>query len=326
VKRTFIMKKVFIGLGIFLVVLLAAAALMPYLFKDKVKQVLDKQIEKNVAAKVIYNTDDVSLSVFRQFPNLSLTVNNLTVVGLDSFQRDTLAALPAFSMGLDLMSVISGDELKVKSVHLQNPSIKLVVLKSGRANWDIFKEDTTQAPSAPGDTSYFNMAISGWEIENGKLVYEDHSIPFGLAAYNVNHTGSGDFERNVFDMVSQTTAQGFTMTYDGVNYLENTRLDADVTLGMDLNKSLYTFKKNKIQINEFPFGFDGTILMPADDIDLDLTFQAAETGFRNLLSSCRVCSPKNSATLTPTVKWLSKAMSKAGSTTPPCRASAPSCR
>jgi hypothetical protein len=279
------MKKVFIGLGIFLVVLLAAAALMPYLFKDKVKEVLDKQIEKNVAAKVIYSTDDVSLSVFRHFPNLSLTVNNLTVIGLDSFQRDTLAALPAFSMGLDLMSVISGGELKVKSVHLQNPSIKLVVLKSGRANWEIFKTDTTlTAPESPADTSHFNMAINGWEIENGKLVYEDRSIPFGLAAHHVNHTGSGDFESNVFDMVSKTTADGFTMTYDGINYLENTRLDADVTLGMDLNKSLFTFKENKIQINEFPFGFDGSILMPADDIDLDLTFQAAETGFKNILS------------------------------------------
>jgi hypothetical protein len=279
------MKKVFIGLGIFLVVLLAAAALLPYLFKDKVKEVLDKQIEKNVAAKVIYNTDDVSLSVFRNFPNLSLTVNNLTVIGLDSFQRDTLAALPAFSMGLDLMSVISGDELKVKSIHLREPRIKLVVLKSGRANWDIFKEDTTlTTPETTPDTSYFNMAISGWEIENARLVYEDLSIPMGLVAYNVNHTGSGDFESNVFDMVSQTTAEGFTMTYDGINYLENVRLDADVTLGMDLNKSQYTFKENKIQINEFPFGFNGSILMPADDIDLDLTFQAAETGFKNILS------------------------------------------
>lgn len=278
------MKKVFIGLGIFLVVLLAAAALMPYLFKDKVKQVLDKQIEKNVAARVIYKADDVSLSVFRHFPQLSLTVNNLTVIGLDSFQRDTLAALPAFSMGLDLLSVISGDELKVKSIHLQDPKIKLLVLKSGRANWDIFKEDTSQVSPEPADTSYFNMAISGWEIENGKLSYEDLSIPFGVTAQQVNHTGSGDFTRNVFDMVSKTTATAFTMTYGGVNYLENTRLDAEVTMGMDLNKSLYTFKKNKVRINAFPFEFNGSVLMPEEDIDLDLTFQAAETDFRNLLS------------------------------------------
>lgn len=40
------MKKLIIGIAVFLVVLIAAAALLPYLFRDKVKQVLDKQIEK----------------------------------------------------------------------------------------------------------------------------------------------------------------------------------------------------------------------------------------------------------------------------------------
>jgi len=278
------MKKVFIGFVILIVVLLAAAALVPYLFKDKVKQVLDKQIAENVNAKVIYAADDVSLSLFRHFPNLALSVNNLTVVGLDSFQRDTLAILPNFSLGLDVMSVITGDELKVKSVLLQEPKIKLVVLKSGQANWDIFKADTASVTPAIADTTNFKMAIKGWEIQNGNLIYQDLSIPFGLAARRVNHTGSGDFSQNVFDMVSNTTADAFTVTYGGINYLENTQLKAAVTLGMDLNKSQYTFKENKIQVNEFPFGFNGSIAMPGNDIDLDLTFQAAETGFKNILS------------------------------------------
>ncbi|PIQ20097.1 MAG: hypothetical protein COW65_17005 [Cytophagales bacterium CG18_big_fil_WC_8_21_14_2_50_42_9] len=278
------MKKVFIGFAIFIVVLLAAAALVPYLFKDKVKEVLDKQIAENVNAKVSYKADAVHLSLLRHFPNLALSVDNLTVIGLDSFQRDTLAALPNFSMGLDMMSVITGDELKVKSILLQDPSIKLVKLKSGRTNWDIFITDTTATEPANTDTTSFNMAINKWEIRNGSLVYEDLSIPMGIAASNVNHTGSGDFAENVFDMVSETTSDAFTVTYGGINYVENAKLNADVTLGMDLNKSQFTFKENKIQLNEFPFGFNGSILMPADDIDLDITFQAAETGFKNILS------------------------------------------
>src|SRR3712207_39055 len=132
------MKKVFIGFAILMVVLLAAAALAPYLFKDKIKQVLDKQIAKNVKAKVLYQTDNVNISLFRDFPNLALSIDDLTIIGQDSFQRDTLAALPNFSLGLDLISVIAGDRLKIRSVKLQDPRLKLKVLKSGRANWDIF--------------------------------------------------------------------------------------------------------------------------------------------------------------------------------------------
>ncbi|MDX5419166.1 MAG: AsmA family protein [Hymenobacteraceae bacterium] len=278
------MKKVAIGFLIFLAVLFAAAALVPLLFKDKIKQALDKEIAKNISATVIYETDDVSLSLFRDFPNISLGVDNLTVVGQDSFQTDTLAQVPSFRMGLNLMSVIGGDELKINSITLDEPVIRLIVLKSGKANWDIFKEDTTAAAAADTAASDFRMAIKQWKVNNGTLYYDDLSIPFGLAAYNVNHTGSGDFEQDVFDMESQTTADRFTMTYDGANYLENARLNADVTMAMDLNQSLYTFKDNSIRVNEFPFRFDGTILMPEEAIDFDLAFSATETDFRNVLS------------------------------------------
>ncbi|MBK0403595.1 AsmA family protein [Adhaeribacter sp. BT258] len=277
------MKKVFIGFAIFLVILLAAAALVPVLFKDKIKEVVDREIAKNVEAKVIYNADDIGVSIFSTFPNLGLNIDNLAVVGVDSFQRDTLAYLPQFRMGLDLMSVISGDQLKIKSIKLTQPNIKLKVLKSGKANWDIYKAVPTEGEP---DTvqSDFSMAMEKWEVENGKLVYEDLSIPFSVQLLKMNHTGSGDFEKSVFDMVSKTTSEGFTMTYDGVNYITNKKLDADVTLAMDLDKSLYTFKDNKFKINDFAMDFAGTILMPKEDIDLDLTFKALDTDFKTILS------------------------------------------
>lgn len=278
------MKKVVIGFFVFLAVLLALAALVPLLFKDKIKQALDKEIAKNINASVVYATDDVSLSLFRDFPNMSLGVENLLVVGQDSFATDTLAKVPSFQMGLDLMSVITGNRVKVNSIKLDDPTIRLLVLKSGKANWDIFISDTTTTAEADTAASDFRMAIKRWDINNGTLFYDDLSIPFGLAAYNVQHTGSGDFEKSVFDMKSQTTADRFVMTYDGVNYIENAVLDADVTMAMDLDKFLFTFKDNHIRINELPVQFAGTILMPEEDIDLDLTFKAADTDFRSVLS------------------------------------------
>ncbi len=278
------MKKVVIGFFIFLAVLLAVAALVPVLFKDKIKQTLDKEIAKNINANVIYQTDDVSLSLFRDFPNVSLGVENLAIVGIDSFATDTLAQIPSFRMGLDLMSVISGDELEINSVTLEEPTIRLVVLKSGKANWDIMKPDTAAVTPADTVASDFAIAIKKWDVNNGTLFYDDLSIPFGMAAYNVDHTGSGDFAKDIFDMESKTTSDRFTMTYDGVNYIENGKLDADVTMAMDLNKYLYTFKDNNIRLNELPFTFAGTILMPDEAMDFDLTFKATETDFRNVLS------------------------------------------
>ncbi|WP_210489799.1 AsmA-like C-terminal region-containing protein [Rufibacter aurantiacus] len=277
------MRKVFIGLAVFIVVLLAAAALIPIFFKDKIKERLDKEIAKSINARVLYETNNVSLSLFRTFPDLGLSVKELTIVGKDSFQRDTLAYLPDFNLGLDLMSVISGDQIEINSVQMNEPRLKLLVLKSGRANWDIFIPDTAATPEAQ-DTADFKMGIEEWKINNGQIVYQDLSIPFGVNAYNVQHTGSGDLAKDVFDMETKTQAERFTMTYGGVNYIENKKLDADVTMAMDLANMKYTFKDNNFRINDFALGMAGSIAMPTDDINLDLTFKALETDFKNIFS------------------------------------------
>ncbi|KAA3440428.1 AsmA family protein [Rufibacter hautae] len=277
------MRKVFIGLAVFIVVLLAAAALIPIFFKDKIKERLDKEIAKSINARVLYETNNVSLSLFRTFPDLGLSVKELTIVGKDSFQRDTLAYLPDFNLGLDLMSVISGDQIEINSVQMDEPRLKLLVLKSGKANWDIFIPDSAATPEAQ-DTTDFKMGIEEWKINNGQIVYQDLSIPFGVNAYNVQHTGSGDLAKDVFDMETKTQAERFTMTYGGVNYIENKKLDADVTLAMDLANMKYTFKDNNFRINDFALGMAGSIAMPTDDINLDLTFKALETDFKNIFS------------------------------------------
>ncbi|TYZ11427.1 AsmA family protein [Hymenobacter lutimineralis] len=278
------MRKVLLGALIFLVVLVAAVALAPVLFKDKIKQALDKQLAQRVAAKVEYNPDNVSLSLLRSFPDLSLGIDGLRIIGQDSFSRDTLAFLPSFRVGLDLMSVVRGDEIKIKTIQLDQPDLSLRVLKSGRANWDIFLSDSAAAAKGQ-DTSQVRVAIKGWEINGGKLRYEDLTIPFAMQLRGIDHTGSGDFEQNVFDMVSQTTAQSFSMQFDGTEYVTNKKLTGNVTLAMDLGKMLFTFKDNKVQLNDFPAAFQGTIGLPNDtDITYDLTFKALETDFKNILS------------------------------------------
>ena len=278
------MRKILLGVVVFLVVLVAAAALAPLLFKDKLRALADRQIAQRVRAKVLYNPADIDVSVFHSFPDLTLDIKNLRVIGLDSFSRDTLAYLPSMRVGLDLMTVLKGQEVKINTVELEWPDLSLRRLKSGRANWDVVISDSAAAAKGQ-DTSQVSLAIKGWKLTDGRLRYEDLTLPFSMEARGVNHRGSGDFARNVFDMSSQTTATDLDMTYNGVAYVTDKQLDADVTMNMDLNRNLYTFKDNKIKLNDFPFSFAGVIGLPnADDITYDVTFKALETDFKTLLS------------------------------------------
>ena len=278
------MRKALIGIAIFLVLLVVGAALVPILFKGKLRAMVDQQLAQRVRATVQYDPATIDVSLLRSFPDMTVNIRYLRVIGLDSFSRDTLAYLPNLRVGLDVMSVVRGGAIDIKTVELERPDVSLRVLKSGRANWDVLISDSAAAAKGQ-DTTQLHLAIKGWKVTDGRLRYEDLTLPFAMQARGVNHTGSGDFARNVFDMVSQTTATDLDMTYDGVAYVTDKQLDADVTMNMDLNKSLYTFKDNKVTLNDFPFSFAGAIGLPnAEDITYDLTFKAVETDFKTLLS------------------------------------------
>ena len=278
------MRKILLGLVVFVVVLVVALAAAPFLFKDKLRALADQQIAQRVRAKVQYNPADIDVSLLHSFPDLTLDIKNLRVIGLDSFSRDTLAYLPNLRVGLDVMTVIKGQEIKINTVELERPDLSLRRLKSGLANWDVMISDSAAAAKGQ-DTTQLSLAIKGWKLTEAHLRYEDLTLPMRMEARGVNHSGSGDFASNVFDMTSKTTAADMDVTYGGVAYLTDKQLDADVTLNMDLNKSLYTFKDNKIKLNDFPFSFAGAIGLPnATDITYDITFKALETDFKNLLS------------------------------------------
>ena len=278
------MRKILLGAIVFVVVLMAAAVAAPFLFKGKLRALADKQIAQRVRAQVQYDPASIDVSVLHSFPDLTLDIQNLRVIGLDSFSRDTLAFLPTVRVGLDIMTVIKGQEIKINSVELERPDLSLRRLKSGRANWDVLISDSAAAAKGQ-DTSQVSLAIKGWKLTDGRLRYEDLTLPFRMEARGVSHSGSGDFASNVFDMKSHTTATDLDMSYNNVAYVTDKQLDADVTMNMDLNKDLYTFKDNKVKLNDFPFSFAGAIGLPnATDITYDLTFKALETDFKTLLS------------------------------------------
>ncbi|ALW84447.1 hypothetical protein AUC43_04710 [Hymenobacter sedentarius] len=278
------MRKILIGIAVFLVVLVAAAALAPVLFKGKLRALADKQIAQRVRANVQYDPANIDVTLLHSFPDMTVNIRDLRVIGLDSFSRDTLAYLPNLRVGLDVMSVVRGGQVDIKSIEMDRPDLSLRRLKSGLANWDVIISDSAAAAKGQ-DTSQVHLAIKGWDLTDGRLRYEDLSLPFSMQARGVNHSGSGDFASNVFDMKSQTTATDLDMTYNGVAYVTDKQLNADVTMNMDLNKNLYTFKDNKIKLNDFPFSFAGAIGLPNDkDITYDLTFKALETDFKTLLS------------------------------------------
>src|SRR5918912_3189342 len=121
---------------------LALLIVLPLLFRDRIAQRVKVEVNRNLAAHVDWR--DAGLSFFRNFPNLTLTLDGLTTIGVGRFEDDTLAAVRHLRVVLDLASVlgnvVGGRPLVIHAVELDQPRLALIALEDGSANWDITKQ------------------------------------------------------------------------------------------------------------------------------------------------------------------------------------------
>ncbi len=90
--------------GTLILLLLALLVVLPLLFRDRIAQRAKLEVNRSLDARVEWR--DVGLTFFRNFPNLTLRLDDLTVAGKGRFEGDTLAAIRHFQVVLDLASVL----------------------------------------------------------------------------------------------------------------------------------------------------------------------------------------------------------------------------
>lgn len=275
------MKKLIkISLVSFLVILVALIVI-PFLFKGKIIQKIKDETNNTLNADFNFDEKELSLSLIKSFPNLNIEIEKLSIVGRDSFKGDTLVYLPKVSLSVNVMSAIRGEQIKINKIELNQPQINLLVLKSGRANWDIAKPDTTNIDTTE---SFFDIGLKKLEIENGNLLYNDESLGFMTRLKNFNHTLSGDFTQDNFLLKTNTDAQEFTLAYGGVNYIHEVASTIKANIDMDMKNMKFTFKDNDILLNELNLGGEGFVDMNDNDMDFDLVFNTKKTDFKTILS------------------------------------------
>jgi hypothetical protein len=279
------MKKILLVLLIVLIVLTGAVIAIPFLFKDEIISAIDSEISKNVEAHVYFDTNKIGVSIIKNFPNITLTLEDCGIVGAGIFEKDTLAAVEAFDLTVDLKSLISGNKIKLKSINLVNPRIVVLVHEDGQANYNIMI-DNDAAPKEVQVEEQEDMEISidNWNIENGKVVYYDYASNFLMALDGFNHTGSGDFSMEVFDINTSTSIDRMMASYNDIEYLKNKELKADLVLHVDLTNNQYSFGKNTISINDFDFGFEGFLEVLSDHYNMDINFQGKNNSVKSILS------------------------------------------
>lgn len=276
------MKKFLKIFALVVIILVGAAVALPFIFKGKIVELVKREANKQLTATVDFD-NDVSLSLFKNFPQFTIGLKNFSVA--DSLDTDTLISVKDFSATLDVMSVISGDKIQINEISLNQPRIYAKVGKDGTPNWDIMKQSGDTATETPSDTSSsFKLGLKKLEIINGRIVYDDQQGKMYTALEGLNHELSGDFTQDLFLLSTKTDIEAITFGMEGLNYLNKVKGNLKADIEADMKQFKFTFKENELMLNELAADFDGFVAMPADDIEMDLKFAAKQTEFKNILS------------------------------------------
>jgi AsmA-like C-terminal region len=280
----FIMKKILIIFVSFIALLAVSAFAVPFFFKDKIQAKVNQEIQKKINATVYYK--DFDLSLFKNFPKLTLSLSDFGVVGKRPFAGDTLIQAKEFSVSADVKSILSGDKIEVHAIDLSSPKILIKTLHDGSSNYDIYKTDSLQAQQAETSAkSNFKVNIQSWKMTDGQIIYQDLLKNANVLLQNITHEGSGDITSEVYDLTTKTDIQNATIEYGGTNYLSDKKVSAFMKMNIDQANRKYTFQDNSLTINDFILNFSGSVALPdtANTI-IDLTYSSPENSFKNLLS------------------------------------------
>ena len=281
--------------GITLAVLFAALLILPFAFKGKIVSAVQTAANKNLKATVSFNPD-LSLSLIRNFPNLSLGIDDLKIVGKDSFANDTLINAPHLNLVVDLASVFGGGEIVIRKIHLQDARANIIFLKSGAANFDIAMADTTATEKPTTDTSApMSLSIKELNIENTRIHYIDHSMDFELTTEGTNLLSQGDFADALFTLNNKIGIDRASMSFGGMTLLSKAKISGETAIDMDLNQMKFGFADNQFQINDLPLIAKGWIKMGEIDMDMDIDVRTPNSDFKSFLSVVPGCYTENFA-------------------------------
>ena len=277
-----LVKRIFITIGIIIGLFLLTAILVPIFFKDKIMALVKKELNEQLNATTDFK--DVDISLFHNFPHLSVGIEGLSIVGKDEFKNDTLIAAKSIDVAVDLMKAIKGT-YDILNIGLVEPRIHAIVHDNGKANWDITKPTPPTTTATPAESKPFAMKLRKYSIEKAYIEYNDQQGKMHAIIENLDHSGSGDFTSDNFTLSTKTTADAITYLMGNVPYLHKVKTTIDLDLQIDNKNSKYTFNTDKIQLNGLKLATKGFVQMPdTNNMVMDIQFSTPSNDFKDILS------------------------------------------
>ncbi|HET8884816.1 MAG TPA: AsmA-like C-terminal region-containing protein [Salinimicrobium sp.] len=277
------MKKALKIIGITLLVIFIFILIAPFIFEKQMVDYVKKTVNENLNATVAFT--DTDLSFIRNFPQASLSLENLSVINNEPFEGDTLFFAENVSLNMSIKELFNSAEepMKVNDFQISDAVINIKIDSLGNSNYDIAIKEDAPVEDESKPSSGFSFDVQHYEIADSEVNYIDKGGKIYLKVEDFDHQGTGNFAAAVSDLSTHSSGL-ISFNFDGTQYLERNAIKLDADFKMDLENQKYTFLENEAVINQLPLTFNGFIEVNEDHNFIDISFKTPSSSFKNFLA------------------------------------------
>ncbi len=266
-------KRAFISLAAVVVLTVMAAVVVAAFFQEAVGKKLISQINKQLKTEL--KVGSFTLSLLRNFPDATASLNDVVVMGLN---KQPLLEAKEVAFNFRLLSLFES-QVKVHAVTVKNGALKVHVDKAGKSNYDIFKPSKSE-----NESSKFNISLENARLENMELIYQDDKLRQDMMTLVESATFSGQFSEKQFDLKSNASLASNFIDIDATRYFEGKKWGYDAIVSVDLERGKYTFEKARVMVEENAFNVLGFVQSKKNFTDFDLKVTAEDASLESVIA------------------------------------------
>ncbi len=281
------MKKIVKILGVTLVVIFLLLLVVPMAFKGKIETIVKSEGNKMLNAQFDFKSLDISL--IRNFPYASVSLNDFYLKGVDVFENDTLVYAGELTAAVNVMSIFGDSGFEISKVIVNDTRLNAIVLEDGKVNWDVMKpseepvEEEVEIEEAESASS-FSIKLKQLSVDDLSLIYDDRQGGMYALIAALDASCSGDMSSDNTTLRLKAETPEVTLRMGGVPMLSKAKVGADMDVAADLKNMKFTLEENELSLNAIKAAVDGWVAMTEQGMDMDLKLNTNEIGFKEILS------------------------------------------
>lgn len=239
------------------------------IYKDKIVAYFLNESNKYIAIPI--DVKKINVSIFSQFPSISVDLHQVTVKESSNEHKAILGQANLISVAFNPIDILNKN-YAIQGIHIKDAEVNLRIDKNGEANYLLIKKDSTSKKRA--------LSLQHITAEKINIDYADLKSNYHVAFFAKDAKAQLQQIENNIKVEFKGNLLSDEIRVNERKFLNNKQIVLNTQLEVDLKQKLYTFNKGELTIDKGDFEITGFV--DALEKNIDLKFNGVNTNFQSI--------------------------------------------